>query len=93
MTRNTRSAAQMVTKKPSAAKKVSPAPQPSRSLALENALAAVSELCANVGTPAGIDLDLYLESIDAGMTETQALAVARQEGDAPLAVNADTTVR
>ncbi|MCW2246345.1 hypothetical protein M2352_001936 [Azospirillum fermentarium] len=83
MLHNKRPALRLVTKKSA------PVSQPPRSRALENALAAVSELCANVGTPAGIDLDLYLESIDAGMTETQALALARQGQDAPLAVNAD----
>lgn len=63
--------------------------QPVRSRALEKALAAVSELCATAGEPAGIDLDVYLESIDAGLSETQALALARQGGDAPLAANAE----
>lgn len=93
MTRNSHPALRLVTKKMSPATSAAPAAQSCRSFALENALAAVSELCANVGTPAGIDLDLYLESIDAGMTETQALALARQEGDAPLVVNADATAR
>lgn len=87
MTRKSHPAVRLVTKK------MSPASQSCRSHALENALAAVSELCANVGTPAGIDLDLYLESIDAGMTEPQALALARQGEDEPLAVNADAIAR
>ncbi len=74
------------------AQKIPLASPPVRSRALERALAAVSELCSCVGDPAGIDLDVYLESIEAGLPESQALARAREERDVPLAANADLPV-
>lgn len=60
-------------------------PIPRHSKVLTGALDAVTDLCDHSNGPMGIDLEVYLAGINAGLTHGEALVLA-QEGDRPLLV-------